>query len=96
MLCDFRRVFAPTEEEKKQDEERLKKLWNDLKEKRNCLTCKKCVHVITYPGFVLGEEHECTDGLECDTILGTVINCEKYEEGNYEQEVRDNETIGRD
>jgi len=85
MLCDFRRTFAPTEEEKKQDEALFKKIFNRAKKKRGCTTCANCVHVISYPGFVLGEECECAVGLKCDTVLGTVKNCEKYKEGDIKE-----------
>lgn len=83
MIYDFRRVFQPTEKEKKQDELQLKKIWDEAKKKRNCVTCEYCVHVIDYPGFVTGEECECTVGLKCDTILDTTVNCRQYKEASF-------------
>ena len=84
MMCDFRRTFFPTEEEKEQDKKHLQNIWNKLKQNRGCLTCANCIHKRNYPGFVLGEECDCTEGLECDTILGGVKNCTKYKEADME------------
>lgn len=86
MTFDFRRTFQPTPEEKKKDTEFLQRLWDENKKKRGCLTCANCKHIRNYPGFVLGEENECTVGLECDTILDSVKNCEQYIEGTWEEE----------
>lgn len=85
MMADFRRVFQPTEEEKKQDELQFQKLWNEAKKKRNCVTCANCIHVRKYPDYVTGEEWDCTAGLKCDTILDSIRNCEKYKEGEVTQ-----------
>lgn len=80
MICDFRRIFCPTLEEQKEDFERYKKLHDELAKKKGCSTCKYCVRVRHYPGFVTGEECECIAGLECDTVLFSVSNCPKWEE----------------
>ena len=85
MFCDFRRTFRPTPEEKKKDIEFLQRLWDENKKKRGCLTCANSKHIRNYPGFVLGEEYECIVGLECDTILDSVRNCEQYVEGTWEE-----------
>lgn len=82
MLCDFRRVFQPTEEEMKQDELLFKKMWDEIKKKRSCVTCEYCIHVINYPDFVTGEECACTAGLKCDTVLDTTVNCKRYKEAS--------------
>ena len=83
MMCDFRRTFQPTSEEQAEDVRKLKKIWDENVKKRGCTTCANCEHVRHYPDFVTGEEHECKVGLKCDTILGTVKNCEKYVEDNF-------------
>ena len=59
-------------------------IYNKNKVKRGCTTCANCVHVRDYPGFVTGEECECSVGLKCDTVLDSVRNCEKYVEYNIE------------
>lgn len=79
----FRRVFFPTPEEEKEDIKKFKKLWDEGVKKRGCITCANCIHVISYPGFVTAEECECQVGLECDTVLGTITNCEKYVERDF-------------
>lgn len=58
----------------------LKKCHEEQKVKKGCSTCKNIRHVIDYPGFVMGEENECTAGLECDTVLFSIKNCPKWEE----------------
>lgn len=80
MLINPRRIFCPTPEEQREDFERLKKIHDELAKKKGCSTCKYCVYVCHYPGFVIGEECECAAGLECDTVLFSVSNCPKWEE----------------
>ena len=58
-------------------------LYNEQKVDKGCSTCKFCKHVRNYPGFVTGEECDCTAGLECDTVLFSVKNCPKWA-GKYE------------
>lgn len=48
-------------------------------EKKGCQTCRNCVDMYRYPGFVTAEECECMAGLECDTHFDRIKNCEKYE-----------------
>lgn len=60
------------------------KLYNVLKGKRGCSTCIHCIHVNDYPAFVTAEECVCMAGLECDTVLFSVKNCEKWT-GKYEE-----------
>jgi len=81
MMNDFFEVFCPTPEQIEESRKRYYKIHCELAVKRSCVTCKHCVHVRNYPGFVTGEECECDIGLECDTILGSVTNCEKWEDG---------------
>lgn len=78
MKYNFRRIFAPTPEEQAEDWERYMKLHRELAKKKGCSTCGNIRHVISYPGFVMGEENECTAGLECDTVLFTVKNCPQW------------------
>lgn len=78
MHFDFRRTFFPTPEEEAEDMERFMKLFRELAKEKGCVTCGHLEHVIDYPGFVTGEENECTVGLECDTVLNTVKNCPKW------------------
>lgn len=86
MHFNFRRIFFPTEEEKQEDLNRYKKIHDELKVKKGCSTCNHCIHVIDLPGFVTGEECECDAGLECDTVLFSVENCSKWEEGTIEDD----------
>ena len=58
----------------------IKKCHEEQKAKKGCSTCKNIRHVIDYPGFVTGEENECTVGLTCDTVLFSVTDCPKWEE----------------
>lgn len=58
--------------------EHLEKIYNELKDKKGCSTCKNCKHVYLYPPFVTAEECECTVGLKCDTVLFSVENCPKW------------------
>lgn len=89
MRSIFRRVFFPTKEEIHQQCEFLRKIHKKSAKKHGCTTCANCVHVISYPGFVTGEECECSVGLECDTVLDTVRNCEKYIEYDIEKLLKD-------
>ena len=84
MKYDLRRIFNPTQEEQEEDRKRYKELHYELAEKRGCSTCKHCVHVRNYPDFVTGEECVCSAGLECDTVLFSVINCPEWIDG-YEE-----------
>ena len=86
MIKSFRRVFNPTVEEQKEDFLFLKKIHDELVKEKGCSTCIHCIHVINYPGFVTGEECECDVGLECDTVLFKVKNCEKWEEDRLYEE----------
>ena len=58
--------------------EEVKELYNKQKIYKGCSTCKHCVHVRNYPGFVTGEECECDAGLKCDTVFFSVKNCPKW------------------
>ena len=81
MMVDFYEVFCPTPEQLQKQIAQYKRIHYDLAVDKGCVTCKHCIHVRNYPGFVTGEECECDIGLECDTILGSVTNCEKWEDG---------------
>ena len=85
MSNKLRRVFCPTKEEMEQQKELIRAIYNASKSERGCTTCANCVLVREYPGFVTGEECECSAGLKCDTVLGTVRNCEKYIEYDIEK-----------
>lgn len=61
------------------------KLYKKYAPDKGCNTCKNCAHVRNLPGFVTGEECECTAGLECDTVLFSVKNCPRWV-GRYEEE----------
>ena len=79
MIGSFRRVFFPEPKEEKEDLQAMLAIWTEQKEERGCSTCKHCIHQgIRYPGFVTAEENECEAGLQCDTVLFLVKNCEKY------------------
>lgn len=85
MMGNFRKTFFPTKEEIEQQNDFIRKIHNENKVKRGCTTCANCIHVISYPGFVTGEECECKVGLKCDTVLDSIKNCEKYDECNIEE-----------
>lgn len=85
MMGNFRKTFFPTKEEIKQQNDFIRKIHNENKVKRGCTTCANCIHVISYPGFVTGEECECKVGLKCDTVLDSVKNCKKYIEYDIEE-----------
>ena len=74
----LRRIFNPTEEEQEEDRRKHKELHYELAEKKGCSTCKHCIRVINYPGFVTAEECECAVGLKCDTVLFSVTNCPEW------------------
>lgn len=59
-------------------------LYNEQKVDKGCATCKNCKHVREYLAYVTGEECVCMAGLECDTVLFSVKNCEKWV-GEYEK-----------
>jgi len=82
-MYSFRRIFNPTEEEKRQDYEFLKSIHEASARMKGCTTCENCVQVQSLPGFVTGEECECTEGLKCDTVLSTVKNCPKWKEREF-------------
>ena len=76
----LRMIFDPTSEEVAALNQRMKKIFDEAAKSRGCSTCENIRHVVDYPGFVTGEENECTVGLECDTVLFSVKNCPKYKE----------------
>lgn len=80
----LRSMFDPTPEEKAELYKRLKEIHDEAAKNKGCSTCKNIRHVIDYPGFVTGEENECTAGLECDTVLFRVNNCPLYEEKEFD------------
>lgn len=84
MMGNFRKVFFPTKEEIERQNDFIRKIHNENKVKRGCTTCANCIHDVSYPGFVTGEECKCIVGLKCDTVLDSVKNCEKYDECNIE------------
>lgn len=76
----LRMMFNPTPKEAATLNQRMKKIFDEVAKSRGCNTCEHCKHVVDYPGFVTGEENECTVGLECDTVLFRVKNCPQYKE----------------
>lgn len=79
-MKSLRRIFNPTEEEKRQDYEFFKSVHKTSARTKGCTTCEHCVQVRSLSDFVTGEECECTAELECDTVLFTVKNCPKWSE----------------
>ena len=61
-------------------DDELYQLHKELAKYRGCPTCKHCIHVVNYPSYFTGEECECNIGLQCDTVLFTVTDCEKWED----------------
>ena len=45
---------------------------------KSCSTCKNCVEMYRYPGFVDAEPCECAKGLECDTWYDKVRGCPEW------------------
>ena len=84
MKHNLRRIFNPTKEEQEEDRKRYKEMHYSLAKLRGCSTCKHCIHVRDYPGFVTEEECECSAGLECDTVLFSIKNCPEWVDG-YEE-----------
>lgn len=76
----LKEIFNPTPEQKQQQFERYLQIHKELSVKRGCSTCKHCKHVLDLPGFVTGEECECDVGLQCDTVLFRIKNCELWED----------------
>lgn len=81
MVNNIQEIFNPTPEQLQKQIAEHKRIHYGLAVDKGCVTCKHCIHVRDYPGFVTGEECECDIGLTCDTILGSVTNCEKREDG---------------
>ncbi len=75
----LRMLFDPTPEERAALNAKFKKKIDDAAKDKGCSTCANCRHVVDYPGFVTGEENECTAGLECDTVHFTIKNCPEYQ-----------------
>lgn len=76
----FRRIFFPSPEEVEEDDKKLKTIHDELAKDRGCVTCKNKIHIVSFPGFVMGEEWKCTKGLDCDTVLCRIKNCPEWEE----------------
>lgn len=83
MLCDFDRIFHPTPIERAEDLEFIYRILEEIAKAKGCGTCKHCEKVVSYPGFVTGEECVCNAGLECDTVFFSVTNCDKYQEMDF-------------
>lgn len=88
---ELRRIFAPTPEEQEEDLKSFEAIFEEQTKRKGCTTCSHCHHVISYPGFVTGEECECDAGHECDTVLGTVRNCPSWEKARFRWEEAKNE-----
>ena len=77
-MSKLRRIFCPTPEERAEDFAKYKAIHDEVAKEKGCSTCKHCIHVTSYPGFVTAEECECNVGLECDTVLFSVKNCGQW------------------
>lgn len=75
MSNKLKRIFSPTPKERAENQKWFLALHQELIKKKGCSTCGNIKQVIRYPGFVTGEECECTVGLKCDTVLFSVENC---------------------
>lgn len=80
MMCDFRRVFNPTPEEKKHDYEFIEKIYNDQKKNRDCHTCVNCIITGTCQGY---PEAKCVVGYEPDPVYNSRKNCDQYIEKEF-------------
>lgn len=76
----LQRIFNPNIEEQNEIKRTIKLLHDKFKDEKGCTTCRNCVHVKNYPGFVTGEECICCAGLECDTVLFSVKNCPMWKD----------------
>ena len=79
-MNSLKRIFNPTSEEREEDWKRFKAIHDEVAKKRGCSSCKHCIKVRSYPGFVTAEECKCDVGLECDTVLFSIENCEQWED----------------
>lgn len=82
-MNNLRSIFNPTPEEAEVLNQRFRKIFEAAAKSKGCSTCANKRHIVDYPGYVTGEENECTVGLECDTVYFTVKNCPQYKEAEY-------------
>ena len=75
---EFKNRFRCVFQCKEYGKELSMNLYNEFKSERGCSTCKNCKHVYNYPAFVMAEECVCEAGLECDTVLFRVKDCESW------------------
>ena len=75
----IRDIFCPSEEKVAAYRAQRMLIFESLSKREGCETCAHCRRITEYPGFVTGEECECTVGLACDTVLFRVTHCPKYE-----------------
>ncbi len=76
----LKHIFYPTVNELEEDIQQYQQLYDELKLQKDCATCKHRIHMQDFPGFVTGEKYECDIGLDCDTVLYSIINCDSWEE----------------
>lgn len=93
MTFNFRRIFNPTPEEEEEEEKHCRQIYEQQCEKRGCSTCRNCKQMYRYPGFVTAEECVCTAGLECDTVLDSIKNCERYERIGFKEKIERNPAL---
>ena len=79
-MKSLRRLINPTPEERAEEFARYKAIHDEVAKEKGCSTCKHCIKVRSYPGFVTAEECECDIGLECDTVCFSVKNCDRWED----------------
>ena len=84
MFCNFRRIWNPTEGEKKSDEEFNRKIFDDCVKEQGCSVCIHCKRVRHDDcGLCTAEDYDCEAGLKCDTVFFTVKNCPNFESREY-------------
>ena len=76
----LKHTFYTTNKELEKDIKWYQQLYDELKLQKGCVTCKHCIHIQDFPGFITGEENECDIGFNCDTVLHSIINCDSWEE----------------
>lgn len=79
MMANFQKTFKQTSAQKEVAMENYKSMFAKLAKEKGCSTCKHCKpNGFDYPDWVTYERNYCDAGLECDTVLYTVKNCDKW------------------
>ncbi len=78
MFVDFRKVFAPTEEEKRQQRETLQNLYKQLIKNQACSTCVNCRFEKAYEHGNSFDETYCNITGVLQIYNGKYRKCDNY------------------